>query len=89
MNFGETTELDRYLYIFPEVVGRAGIEYAPHYIVTYLTELASIFNSFYAKEKIIDESDPTSPYKIAITTATAHILKSGLNLLGIKVPERM
>ena len=85
----ETTELEKYLYRFPEVVERAGKEYAPHYIVTYLTELSSIFNSFYAKNKIIDESDPSSPYKIALTAATASILKSGLHLLGIKVPERM
>lgn len=83
------TDLERYLYRFPEVVERAGREYAPHYIVTYLTELASIFNSFYAKEKIIDETDPSSPYKITLTAATAHILKSGLNLLGIKVPNKM
>jgi len=83
------TDLEKHLYKFPEVVERAGREYAPHYIVTYLTELASIFNGFYAKGKIIDESDPSSPYKIALTAATAHILKSGLNLLGIKVPERM
>ena len=85
----ETTELEKYLYRFPEVVERAGKEYAPHYIVTYLTELASAFNSSYAKEKIIDKEDLSSPYKIALTQATAHILKSGLNLLGIKVPERM
>jgi len=85
----EITELERYLYRFPEVVERAGKEYAPHYIVTYLTELAGIFNSFYAKEKIVDESDPASPYKIALTQTIAHILKSGLHLLGIKVPERM
>jgi len=95
----EITELEKYLYRFPEVVERAGIspstelrmqaKYAPHYIVTYLTELASIFNSFYANNKIIDENDPTSPYKIALTAATADILKSGLHLLGIKVPERM
>jgi arginyl-tRNA synthetase len=85
----KTTELEKYLYRFPEVVERAGREYAPHYIVTYLTELASIFNSFYSKEKIIDENDPSSPYKITLTAATANILKSGLHLLGIKVPERM
>ena len=85
----ETTELEKYLYRFPEIVERAGKEYAPHYIVTYLTELASIFNSFYAKEKIIDENDPSSPYKISLTQAVADILKSGLYLLGIKVPERM
>ncbi len=85
----EITDLERYLYRFNEVVKRAGKEYAPHYIVTYLTELSSSFNSFYASNKIIDENDPTSSYKIALTQAVAHILKSGLHLLGIKVPDRM
>jgi arginyl-tRNA synthetase len=51
--------------------------------------LASIFNSFYANNKIIDKEDLSSPYKLSLTTATAHILKSGLDLLGIKVPKRM
>lgn len=85
----EITELEKYLYRFPEIVERAGAEYAPHYIVTYLTELASIFNSFYAHEKIINKDDSASPYKIALTQATFHILTSGLHLLGIKAPERM
>jgi arginyl-tRNA synthetase len=84
-----TTNLEKYLYRFPEIVERVAKEYSPHYLVTYLTELAGLFNSFYAKEKIIDEGDPTSPYKISLTSATAHVLKNGLNLLGIKVPERM
>ena len=85
----EITEVEKLLYRFPEVVERAGKEYAPHYLVTYLIELASSFNSFYAKEKILDESDPSSLYKIAITQAVAHALQNGLHLLGIKVPERM
>jgi arginyl-tRNA synthetase len=88
VNF-EITELEKYLYRFPEIVERAGKEYAPHYIVTYLTELASIFNGFYANNKIIDENDPSSSYKIALTAATSYILKSGLDLLGIKVPKKM
>lgn len=85
----ETTDLERYLYRFEEVVERAGREYAPHYIVTYLTELSAMFNSFYAKEKIIDAADPNSPFKIALTEATFNVLKMGLSLLAIKVPERM
>ncbi len=84
----ETTDLEKMLYRFPEVVERAAREFAPHYLVTYLIELAGEFNSFYAREQIIDESD-SSPYKLAITSATATVLKNGLNLLGIKVPERM
>lgn len=85
----EVSQLERYLYRFPEVVERAAKEYAPHHIATYLTELSGMFNNFYAKERIVDENDPGSPYKIALTEAAFYVLKSGLHLLGIKVPERM
>jgi arginyl-tRNA synthetase len=84
----EVTDLEKYLYRFPEVVEQAGREYAPHLLVTYLTELASLFNSFYANTKIIDESD-SSYYKLSLTQSVATILKNGLRLLGIKVPNRM
>ena len=85
----ETSELERLLYRFPEIVERAGKEYSPHYIASYLIELAGSFNSFYAKHKIVDKEDETSPYKVALTTAFSATMKNGLNLLGIQVPERM
>lgn len=88
-NGWQTTDLERIIARFPEVVERAGAEYAPHHIATYLTELASAFNSFYADHKIIDESDPTSPYRLAITEAFSIVMKRGLDLLGIKVPNEM
>jgi len=81
--------LERLLYRFPEVVSRAGKEYTPHYIAQYLLELASVFNNFYAQNKIIDKDDPTSVYKVALTHAFSIVIANGLNLLGIKVPERM
>ena len=83
------TILERLLSRFPEVVGRAGAEYAPHYITTYLTELAGTFNSWYANEQIVDQADPTSPYKVALTSAFSIVMRNGLWLLGIKVPEKM
>ena len=85
----EITELDKLLYRFPEVVERAGKEYSPHYIATYLIELASSFNNFYGKGKIVDKTDAESPYKVALTEAFSIVLKNGLNLLGIQAPERM
>ena len=81
--------LEKMLYRFPEVVERAGNEYSPHYIATYLIELASAFNGFYAHNKIVDALDQTSPYKIALTEAFSIVLKNGLYLLGIKSPEKM
>ncbi|MSR71320.1 MAG: arginine--tRNA ligase [Candidatus Taylorbacteria bacterium] len=85
----EISDLERLLYRFPEVVTRAGNEYSPHYIATYLIEIASAFNNYYAHNKIIDETDLTSPYKVALTEAFAIVMSNGLKLLGIQVPEKM
>lgn len=83
-----THEVEKLLYRFPEIVGRAGREYAPHYITIYLTELAGSFNNFYAYEQIIDDS-PESSYRLAITKAFNIVMKNGLTILGIPAPERM
>jgi arginyl-tRNA synthetase len=83
------TETERLLYRFPEVVLAAREEYAPQQVVHYLTALAGSFNTFYAQEKIADAADPRSPYKLALTEAVATVLKNGLWLLGIVVPEKM
>jgi arginyl-tRNA synthetase len=81
--------LERMLYRFPEVVQKALEERAPHFVATYLTELASAFNAFYAHEKIVDPTDEFAPYKVTIATAVAHTLKNGLWVLGIKAPREM
>ncbi|HEY4505712.1 MAG TPA: arginine--tRNA ligase [Candidatus Paceibacterota bacterium] len=85
----QTTNLEKVLERFPSVVSRAGQEYAPHHIVTYLIDLAGEFNSFYASHKIIDEKDPTSSYRLALTKAFVQVMATGLDLLGIKVPSQM
>ena len=84
----DTVELEHLLYRFPEVIERALHEYAPHYIATYLHELAQSFNTFYAKVQIVDNTKE-SPYKVALTKAFAITIKNGLHLLGIKTPEKM
>jgi len=81
-------DIERLLYRFPEVVLRAAREYEPHYVATFLTELAGAFNSWYAKEQIIDDT-PQSPYKLALTKAFHQTMQNGLYLLGIETPERM
>ncbi len=85
----EISNLERVLYRFPEVVERAGLEYSPHLIATYLIDLASSFNGFYAKGKIVDKTDIESQYKLALTEAFSIVLKNGLKLLGISAPEKM
>ncbi len=81
--------LERLLIRFPEIIERSRLEYAPHYIVTYLIELSSAFNSYYANNQIIDKNNSLSPYRIALTKVFVQVMKSGLWILGIKVPGRM
>ncbi|MSU55141.1 MAG: arginine--tRNA ligase [Candidatus Taylorbacteria bacterium] len=81
--------LEKMLSRFPEIVERASSEYSPHFVATYLTELAGSFNNYYAHNQIVNSSDPQSPYKVAITESFVTVMKNGLWLLGIKVPEHM
>ncbi len=83
------SDLEKVIYRFPEVVVRAGREFAPHYIATYLMELSALYNNYYAHNKIVDKTDPLSPYRVALTEAFAVVIKNGLFLLGIEVPARM
>jgi arginyl-tRNA synthetase len=70
-------------------VERAGVEFAPHYITSYLTLLARAYNSFYGNEQIVKKDDPASPYKVALSEAFARVMKNGLHILGIEAPEKM
>lgn len=81
--------LTRHLAKFPEVTSRASIERAPHLVATYLIELSSMFNAWYANVVIVKKDDPESPLRVAITQATRIVLENGLKLLGMKVPEKM
>lgn len=85
----EAYEVEKILYRFPEVVEEAFLAREPHQIATFITELASSFNSFYANEKIADSSDPHAPYKCLLASAVKQTIKNGLWLLAIKAPEKM
>ena len=87
-NTSSTTNVERFLYRFPSVVERAVDECAPHLICVYLLELASAFNSYYAKYPILNGGDETL-YRLALTRAVCQTLSNGLYVLGINAPERM
>lgn len=81
--------LEKLLYQFPEIVERAQNSFEPHFVATYLTELASAFNTFYANTQVINKTDPYSPYHLALVTAFRETMQNGLYLLGIETPEKM
>ncbi len=93
MNNPVSLGLAKKIYTFHEIVEHAYLDNAPHHVATYLIELASMFNGFYATNKIIDTTDETTKAKsaefVAITQAVSHVIGNGLYLLGISLPEKM
>lgn len=77
-------------YSYPLVVKQAAVEYAPSVIANYLFELAKEYNQFYHDLTILKEEDHgKKSLRLAISRLTSIILKNGMELLGIEVPERM
>ena len=83
----EASMLERLLVHYSDAVERAAKEMEPHYVTTYLTELAAAFNSWYAQEKVIGGEH--QDYGIFLTQAVERTLSQGLTLLGIPTPEEM
>jgi arginyl-tRNA synthetase len=84
----ETTKLEKILYQLPEIIEKALVERGPHNLVTYMTQLAGEFNSYYANTQILDGGDEEG-YKLAITRATMIVLRNCLHVLGMKAPDKM
>ncbi|GAB4026693.1 MAG: arginine--tRNA ligase [Candidatus Microgenomates bacterium] len=78
----------RWLYRYPEVVEEAGRTLSPHMVVTYVTELAARFNTFYQNCRV-EEEGRVNGFRYELVEAVANVLKSGLNTLGIVAPEEM
>jgi arginyl-tRNA synthetase len=68
----------------------AGREYSPAIIANYVYDLAKEYNQFYQVIPIFNESDPAKlKFRIAFSQVTASSIQKAMNLLGIKVPEKM
>lgn len=85
----EVTDVEKILNRFPEVIRNSYNELSPQFLVKYLTDLASAFNSFYGNNQIVASDDSSSAYKVGIAQAAQIILTNGIQILGIRLPERM
>ncbi|MBO4600855.1 MAG: arginine--tRNA ligase [Bacilli bacterium] len=61
----------------------------PSIIAKYLLDLASDFNKFYAHEKIVDNDQNYTEFKLNLSEAVALVIKNGLSLLNINVINKM
>lgn len=75
---------------YPTIIGQAVVEHNPSVIAIYVFILAKMFNSFYAEHSVLSaESEEKKELRLKISEMTANLIKSGMHLLGIRVPERM
>jgi arginyl-tRNA synthetase len=78
------------LYEFPSVVSEAGINLSPAIIAGYCYDLAREYNQFYQEIPVLREPDAGKiRFRLALSEFTAHVIKKGMGLLGIQVPEKM
>ena len=75
---------------FGAAVEQAGKDYSPSGIANYCYELTKVFNQFYHDFSILNEPDEQKKFvRLMLAKNVAKIIKNGMALLGIEVPERM
>jgi arginyl-tRNA synthetase len=74
---------------FPEIIEHASHHYAPQYLIAYLSEIASLFHSNYAANKILIEDSSLRNSRIMLCYASKCVIKNGLTMLGVYAPESM
>ncbi len=82
--------LIQYLSNYPNVIKQAGADYSPALIANYIYELVKQYNSFYHDFSILkEENSDMKAFRLLLSKKIADVIKSGMGLLGIEVPERM
>lgn len=80
----------KHIELFPATIAEAAAEHDPSKIAIYIFNLAQQFNSFYAQHSIANaENEIKKILRLQIATLTAHVIKRGMGMMGIAVPERM
>jgi len=74
---------------FAEIVPQVLTGFRPNILANYLFELANSFHAFYESCPVLKSDEPARSSRLALSDLTARVLQRGLDLLGIKVPERM
>lgn len=86
------TERDilKLLYDFPAAVIEAGKNLSPAIIANYCYELAKEYNQFYQEIPVLKETDENlRSFRLGLSSVTADVIRRGMSLLGIQVPEKM
>jgi arginyl-tRNA synthetase len=94
LSIGKLLPLERQLIIFLEkysnIISDAADEMNPSVIANYAFNLAKLYNSFYSEHSVANaENQEKKKLRLCISVMTANVIKSAMELLGIKVPDKM
>ena len=83
-------DLIQQLGAFPETIEASAQEFSPAQLANYIYEVAKFYNKFYHEETILKAEDPdVKNFRLHLSASAAKVIAKGMNLLGIRVPERM
>ena len=74
---------------FAEIVPQVLNDFRPNILANYLFELANSFHTFYEACPVLKSEEPVRSSRLALCDLSGQVLRRGLDLLGIKVPEKM
>ena len=82
-------ELLKWLELYPQTIQNAAEQYSPALIANYVYELVKRFNSYYQKVVILSDDKHTRQFRVLLASQVAHVIQSGMGILGIECPKQM
>ena len=75
---------------YPVIIVEAGKNYSPALLCNYIFDLVKDFNNFYQTVDILREEDKNKlAFRLQLAETVGKVVKSGMNLLGVNVPDKM
>ena len=85
----ESMEVARLIHQFPDTVRQSFEKYEPYMITRAVTELCQCLNRFYLAHRIMGEPEDVKNARAALVWCAKTVIAAGLNLIGVKAPEKM
>ena len=74
---------------YPAMLTGAAQSLAPHDVAFYLRDLAGSFHSYYAAERVLDQTPELTRARVALLAATRQVIRNALGVLGVSAPDEM
>lgn len=89
LNNKEAVKIIKLIYNFQQTIVEATNKNEPSIVARYVIDLAKAYSSFYNEYKIMSEVEEEKNARVYLTYVTGLVLKIGMNLLGIEMPDKM